>query len=268
MQPEDLNLDQETNPSCKRIIPDDPLVNDEGGNRRPLLRRFMALICLLAFLGLILANLNTLLGDLPPYLQQFQSLSSEEIVKKSRPSVVKILAFNASPGSMTTSSRQGTGFNIDDRGLVITNRHLLDNCQEVRVDFADGRSFTSNKIKLVGDLDLALVQLHARDLPVLTPEYSRLPAAGELLTIIGDPQGYQGIPVQGSLVGYSSKEGISSGLMVVQVSIAPGNSGSPVLDKQGRVVGVVFAMTGQGPNSMALAIPLAGLSKQLQWTSP
>lgn len=268
MPPEDLNPDQIKNQIDKDGPPDDDsITGDEGPKRGPLLRRFMALICLLAFLGLILANLNTLLGELPPYLQQFHSLSSEEIIKNARPAVVKITAFNFSPGSMAPSPRQGTGFNIEPQGLIITNRHVLENCREVRVDFSDGRSFTSNHIKTVGDLDIALVQLNGRDLPVLIPDYSRLPAAGELLTIVGDPQGYQGIPVQGSLVGYSSGEDGGFKMMVIEASIAPGNSGSPVLNKQGKVAGIVFAMTGPGQNSMALAIPLAGLASQLQGSS-
>jgi S1-C subfamily serine protease len=268
MPPEDRELDSKMSAGDNDWPPEeDSAFHDEGEKRRPLLRRFMALLCLLAFLGLIVANLNSLLGDLPPYLQQFHTLSSEEIVKNSRPAIVKIRAFDSTPGSMAASPRQGTGFNIDARGLIITNRHVLDNFQEVRIDFADGRSFTSNQIKPVGDLDLALVQLDARDLPVLAPDYSRLPAAGELLTIVGDPQGYQGIPVQGSLAGYAVGEDDGFRVMVIQANIAPGNSGSPVLDKQGRVAGVVFAMTGQGENSAALAIPLAGLADQLQWPS-
>lgn len=268
MPPEYFNPDQLKNPAHQGSPPDDDCITgDEGTKRRPLLQRFMALICLLVFLGLILANLNTLLGDLPPYLEQFNALSSEDIVRNSRPAIVKIMAFNSSPGSMAASPRQGTGFNIEPQGLIITNWHVLEKCQEVRVDFSDGRSFTSNQFKPVGDLDIALVRLNGRNLPVLTPDYSRLPAAGELLTIVGDPQGYQGIPVQGSLAGYASGEDGGSKMMVIKASIAPGNSGSPVLDKQGRVAGVIFAMTGSGQNSMALAIPLAGLAKQLQWSS-
>ena len=268
MPTQDRDLDSNKNPDGSAWQPEEgSSFDDETKPGRPLLRRFMALLCLLAFLGLIVANLNALLGDLPPYLQQFHTLSSEEIVKKSRPAVVRILAFNAPPGSLAASPRQGTGFNIDPRGLIITNRHVLENCREVRVDFADGRSFTSNRVTPVGELDLALVQLDARDLPVLAPDYSRLPAAGELLTIVGDPQGYQGIPVQGSLAGYAAGEGDGSRVMVIRANIAPGSSGSPVLDKQGRVAGVVFAMTGQGENSAALAIPLAGMAQQLQWPS-
>ncbi|MEQ8174463.1 MAG: serine protease [Syntrophomonadaceae bacterium] len=268
MPPEDWDLNRERNSAVENQLPDDDsLATVQDEKRRSLVRRFMALICLFAFLGLILANLNTLLGDLPPYLQQFHSLSSEEIVKKSRPAVVKVLAFNALPGSVAASPRQGTGFNIDPRGLIITNRHVLENCQEVRVVFSDGSSYPSNQFKFVGDRDLALVRLNTRDLPILAADYSRLPAAGELLTIVGDPKGYQGIPVQGSLAGYTTGEGGSSGVMVIRANIAPGNSGSPVLDFKGQVVGVVFAMTDSGPSSMALAIPLAGIASNLQWTS-
>lgn len=265
MPPEDWDFDK-NNPDSSGWTPEDnSSFNDQGKKHRLQLRRLMALICLFAFLGLILADLNALLGELPPYLQQFHTISSEEIVKSSRPAVVKITAFSSSPGS--ESPRQGTGFNIDARGLIITNRHVLDDCQEVRVDFTDGRSFTSNKMKTVGNMDLALVLLNARDLPTLAPDYTRLPTAGELLTIVGDPKGYQGITVQGGLIGYADSDVSSVGLMVVHASIGPGSSGSPVIDRQGKVVGVVFAMTGQGQNSMALAIPLAGLSNQLKWAT-
>lgn len=266
MPSDDLDLNNQKEPAGGDWLPDNDSIDQESGKRQRLFRRILALICLFAFSGLILANLNSLLGDLPPYLKQFPSLSSQELVKNSQPAVVNILAFN-STGSMAASPRQGTGFNIDPRGLIITNRHVIENCHEIRVDFSDGSSYTSNQLKTIGNWDVALVRLNAQKLPVLTTDFSRLPAAGELLTIVGNPEGYQGIPAQGALSGYVNEEGSSSVLMLINASIGPGNSGSPVLDERGKVVGVVFAMTGEGQNSMALAIPIAVLSNMLNWAS-
>lgn len=261
----DWHLDQEELPPGEDLPADDYYTPGEEIPKRRRLRRLLALMCLFAFLGLILANLNSLWGDLPPYLEQFQSLSSQELVKSSQPAVVKILAYNSSGG--TTSPRQGTGFNIDPRGLIVTNRHLLDNCQEVRLSFADGRTFSSKQFKTIGNWDLALVHLDAQKLPVLEPDYSRQPVAGELLTIIGNPEGFKNIPARGPLAGYVNAEGSKLNLMLIQASIGPGNSGSPVMDGRGKVVGVVFAMTGEGQDSQALAIPLAALSNELSWAS-
>ncbi len=233
--------------------------NEAGYPRRstPFIK-VVAFVCLLAFLGLALPEISILMKGMPSFLKQAHSLSQQDLVRISTPSVVVIDSL-VIENVISVNRHSGTGFNINSEGLIVSNQHVVNNARELTVTFPDGRFITTNNYRSLPGMDIAIVSLNAKDLPYLESDFNRLPEPGEILTIIGNPAGYESIPVQGPLLGYRSLSSIDQPVMIIDASIAPGNSGSPVLNSQGKVVGVVFASTGAG--SQALAISFKGLDQ-------
>jgi trypsin-like peptidase len=164
-------------------------------------------------------------GDLTP---PGPVLSREEIVNRVMPAVVTIQAGNAT----------GTGFFVD-RGLVMTNHHVVGESSFVRVHFVDGTSTTGQVTRLATDADLALVSVDAvgtKIAPVPLGSYRRL-QTGEEVVAIGSSLGVLRNTVTRGIVSAVRR---SSGVVYVQTDAAinPGNSGGPLVDKYGQVVGI------------------------------
>jgi V8-like Glu-specific endopeptidase len=155
-------------------------------------------------------------------------LSREEIVNRVMPAVVTIQSGNGT----------GTGFFVD-RGLVLTNHHVVGEASVVRVRLGDGTTTTGTVSRLAADADLALVQVDGAGAgirPVLMGSYRQLQSGAEVVAI-GSSLGVLQNTVTRGIVSAVRR---SSGVVFVQTDAAinPGNSGGPLVDKYGRVVGV------------------------------
>jgi S1-C subfamily serine protease len=158
----------------------------------------------------------------------------------------------------------GSGFNISPRGLVVTNRHLVEDASLIRVSFPEQGTFIASEWYVSEQADLALIPLDSSDLPVLTlADDSLLP--GDELLVIGNPLQYTRIANRGTLAGYRQTGDGSGRSMVIAAEIYPGNSGSPVFNRAGEVIGVVFAtIRGEdAAESLGLAIPVETLKELL-----
>lgn len=125
--------------------------------------------------------------------------------------------------------------------MIVTNRHLLENAAAVRVSFPELGTYRAREWVVSQYVDLAVILLlEAEDLPVVT--ISDVPALpGEELLVIGNPLQFARIANKGVLVGYRDNSGREMPFLVIEALIYPGSSGSPVFNKQGKVVGVIFA---------------------------
>ncbi|HWP97847.1 MAG TPA: serine protease [Syntrophomonadaceae bacterium] len=253
-------------PHTSHELDDEDVFDEEKPYRsnKSFFYRVVAVICLLAFTALSFPNLAQLFKEAPTYLRQSRELSSQQFVQLSIPAIVKVEAVQVND-ILSPTRQQGTGFNIQPTGLVVTNQHVVEKAREVKISFADGSSFISQNIKAIPGLDLALVQFQGSNLPCLEVNTEKFPDRGAVLTIIGNPSGYLRIPVAGPLLDYVKITGSQSLIMLIQAPIAPGSSGSPVLNTKGQVVAVVFAYNRDSVKGadQALAIPLAGLSEKL-----
>jgi 2-alkenal reductase len=196
------------------------------------------------------------------------------------PGVVTIWVYdNASgPGDSVTPLAQGSGFVLDGDGHIVTNEHVVEGASAIEVDFTDGRKAWA---ELLGtDLDSDLALLHV-DLPgaALTP----LPLGdsdevrvGDLVVAIGNPFGLTGTLTLGvvSAIGRTldsqratpGGEGFYAAGDILQTDAAlnPGNSGGPLLNMRGEVIGVnrairteAFTVSGDAANSgVGFAIPI------------
>lgn len=165
-----------------------------------------------------------------------------EIAERLRRSTVLIQPNDRGTGS-------GTLWNSD--GLIITNAHVA-NGGRASVQLWDGREFVATATSRDPRLDLAVLQIEASGLPAVTAADSSNVRPGELAIAVGNPMGFVGALTTGVIhaVGPLRRFGPRPWIQA-DLRLAPGNSGGPLADAQGRVIGINTMVAGR----LALAIP-------------
>ncbi|MGC8862664.1 MAG: Do family serine endopeptidase [Armatimonadota bacterium] len=139
----------------------------------------------------------------------------------------------------------GTGFVVRSDGYIMTNNHVVAGADHVTVMLSDGRKF-SGKVLLDPYSDLALVKIDAKDLPALQFADSDKVKVGQWVAALGNPFELQNTLTAGVVSairpGLNIGEGAPKDVIQTDASINPGNSGGPLVDLEGRVVGVNFAI--------------------------
>ncbi|MGH8933199.1 MAG: S1C family serine protease [Egibacteraceae bacterium] len=158
----------------------------------------------------------------------------------------------------------GSGFAIAPRAFV-TNRHVIADASVIQVNTWDGRSLEAAVSRIAYYSDLALVVVDT-DLPSVGALAPRDPQAGESVTIVGYPLGGQQIVGTGEVIDYVIGANLKEEMPVMRLSadVQPGNSGGPVLDQNGDVTGVVYAI--ELATRHALAIPVSTVRSLLVQT--
>jgi S1-C subfamily serine protease len=204
------------------------------------------------------------------------------LVKASAPAVVNIAVEQPSPAeqnpllqdpffrrymgvpdsAMQPVISAGSGAIVDGaRGLVITNFHVVQNARSVEVGLKDGRHFPAEPVALAPRLDLAVLRIGARDLPSLKLADSNKLEVGDYVVAIGNPFGIGQTVTSGIISATDRTLGQSDPRRFIQTDapINPGNSGGPLIDLQGKVVGINSALfspdRGQGNVGIGFAIP-------------
>ncbi len=138
----------------------------------------------------------------------------------------------------------GSGFLYDDQGHIVTNYHVVENAESVVVTLADGRSFPAEIVGVDPSSDLAVIRIPAEALPAPLPlaDSGQL-RVGQFVIAIGSPFGQVGTMTLGVISALErviqSPDGRFIGEAIqTDAAINPGNSGGPLLDLQGRVIGV------------------------------
>jgi S1-C subfamily serine protease len=150
----------------------------------------------------------------------------------------------------------GSGFAIDDHTLI-TNRHVVQDAASLQVSTYDGRDVEVATASTAGLADLAVVR--TRDALPSAPELGAAdPGQGDLVTVVGYPEGGALTVTRGRVIG-TTKDPLHANLgqvLVTDAKVEPGSSGSAALDKSGIVVGVVYAKTDDG---RSLLVPVSTL---------
>ena len=153
----------------------------------------------------------------------------------------------------------GSGFIIDSQGDVVTNAHVVDDADEVKVKLADDREFRAKVVGKDDRLDVAVLKLLSppRDLPVAALGASDATRVGEYVVAIGNPFGLGNTVTMGivSANGRSIGAGPYDDFIQTDASINPGNSGGPLFNLRGQVVGINTAINPQG-KGIGFAIPI------------
>jgi hypothetical protein len=155
----------------------------------------------------------------------------QPVIKRVLPGVAQI----------ETPTSKGTGFLIDKSGLMLTNRHVVGRFTEVGVKFNDGRERRAKVVGRTADLDVALLQLEGIGSLAKEPAIAlcvRKPATvGEDIVVIGNPLGLQATTTRGIVSGVRNENGTT--MLQIDAPVNPGNSGGPVVNYSGEVLGIV-----------------------------
>jgi len=169
------------------------------------------------------------------------------LTRQARPAVY-LIALLDEDGKTTGS---GTGFVISPDGLLVTNAHVIEGAKTMIAKAENGGLFPVRKILATDPAnDLALLQLEGKDLPCLPLAPPGLAVAGSRIAVIGSPLGLEGTLSEGIVAARRKLPGQKREVLQISAPISPGSSGSPVLDSQGRVIGVAsfLLMEGQSLN--------------------
>ncbi len=162
------------------------------------------------------------------------SANAQKLVEQSRGSVVQV-SFTGRDGKRLG---MGTGFVISADGMIATNLHVIGEARPIFVEFADKKKYEVKTVHASDRaLDLAIVKIDASGLKALKLGNSDESKQGESIVAVGNPHGLRHSVVSGIVSGHREIDG--RGMLQLAMPIEPGNSGGPVLNAKGEVVGVV-----------------------------
>ncbi|MFA7620179.1 MAG: trypsin-like peptidase domain-containing protein, partial [Thiohalomonadaceae bacterium] len=152
-------------------------------------------------------------------------------------------------GPMPPDRSLGSGFVIDREGFILTNNHVVEGADEIRVRLSDRRELTAELIGADPRSDIALLQVKARNLPVVKLGRSDDLRVGEWVLAIGSPFGFDHSVSVGVVSALGRNLPSESYVPFIQTDVAinPGNSGGPLFNLDGEVVGInsqIYSRTG------------------------
>lgn len=167
----------------------------------------------------------------------------------------------------------GSGFIISQDGYILTNAHVIGNADEITVKLSDGRELPGKVIGQDKVTDVALLKINANGLPVVPLGNSDKVHVGDWVVAIGSPFGFEHTVTAGIV---SAKRRILPGetyvpFLQTDVAVNPGNSGGPLFNLQGQVIGInaqIYSQTG-GYQGLSFAIPIQlamNIAQQLRET--
>ncbi|MCA9307935.1 MAG: trypsin-like peptidase domain-containing protein [Patescibacteria group bacterium] len=216
-------------------------------------------------------------------LETSQKLVEEEssvidVVDKVSPSVVSIVVkrvgFDFFTGPVVSEDGIGTGFIVDSSGLIVTNSHVVNDLgNEYSVILSNGTTYEVTDIHLDEPTDLALIQVTATNLPVVEFGDSEKVKVGQTAIAIGNALGQFSNTVTRGVVSGVARELTASGgfgdlktyesVLQTDAALNPGNSGGPLLNSAGQVIGINVATT-RGADNIGFAIPVNTLKPLLE----
>ena len=153
---------------------------------------------------------------------------------------------------------EGSGFIIDAEGHILTNNHVIDRAERITVKLSDGRTVRARVIGSDPDTDIALIKVDGQTgLPVAPLGDSSALRMGEWVVAIGDPLGYEHSVTVGvvSYIGRKLFDASLDSYIQTDAAINFGNSGGPLINTRGQVIGINAAISARG-SSIGFAVPI------------
>ena len=167
---------------------------------------------------------------------------------------------------VVTNSGSGSGSIIDKRGYVVTNGHVIDNASTITISLADGSSYEGKVIGKDSESDIAVLKFDpGAEVELKTISFGDISnlKVGQKVIAIGNPFGFERTMTTGIISGLgrpiqSSKNVIIRNMIQTDAAINPGNSGGPLLDSQGRMIGINTMIVSNSNSSagVGFAIPV------------
>jgi putative serine protease PepD len=176
---------------------------------------------------------------------------------------------------MEYQPRQGTGSGVivdAERAIILTNNHVIGDAHRIEITLSDGRNYKARLIGTDPETDIGVVQITnpPSNLTAVTFSDSRTLEVGQHVLAIGNPFGLSSTLTQGIVSSLdrtvkSPTGAMLRGLIQTDAAINPGNSGGPLLDTDGRLIGINTAILSQSGDSAGIgfAIPINGIRRIL-----
>ncbi|WP_347861284.1 serine protease [Salimicrobium sp. PL1-032A] len=214
--------------------------------KRPFPKWIILLIAFAMFFSVIRAIPQTFSVPAIDFLITSAQLYADEEVREYKESVVVVEA----------GESKGTGFSYSSDGKILTNHHVIEDEKRISVSFEEQGLYSATVVEEYEDIDLAVLEVNGENLPHL-PLAKQVDISEEpSITFIGNPLRFIRIANEGKVTGEKKLNDWEKQVMVLDAPVYRGNSGSPVIDNEGEVIGVVFATLQTEEGTVGLAVPI------------
>ncbi|MCA6926487.1 outer membrane-stress sensor serine endopeptidase DegS [Pectobacterium versatile] len=205
-------------------------------------------------------------------------ISYHQGVSHAVPAVVNVYNRVAKPDSPSEVAIHplGSGVIMNEKGYILTNKHVINNVQQIQIELSDGRLYEARVIGSDSLTDLAVLQIDGVNLPVIPMNPDRIPHVGDIVMAIGNPYNLGQTVTQGvisatgrvslSAYGQQKSQVGRQNLLQTDASINHGNSGGALVNTLGELVGINTlsfdkSSNGETPEGISFAIPVALATK-------